>query len=102
MIKKRQRNGDEPMNVGFNQNVEYRGEVYHVQTEDGGEKNPVVSTVVFRQGVIVASRRTGYAGRLETGRAEEAVGRIMRDQHAAVIKDLKAGLFDGGASAEDP
>lgn len=79
------------MNFGFNQNIKYGGEVYHVQTEDGGRDNPVVTTVVFKNGVTVASRRTSYSDILSFEKLDEVVREIMREQHQAVVRDLKAG-----------
>lgn len=82
------------MNLGFNQNVNYNGEVYHIQTEDGGKNNPVITTLAFKGGVIIASRRTDYSDIIKSDRLDDVVKGIMREQHTAVLKDLKAGLFD--------
>lgn len=81
------------MNFGFNHNIDYNGEVYHVQTEDGGAKNPVVTTQVFKAGVVVASVKTGYSDIIESGKFEEAVRDLMRKQHLGAVADLKAGRF---------
>ncbi len=45
------------MITGFNTDVEYEGRVFHVQTEDKGRTNPVVESLVYSGGEIVASRR---------------------------------------------
>ena len=45
---------------GFNTDFKYRGETYHVQTEDNGVGNPVVVTLLYHKGAILASRRTSY------------------------------------------
>ncbi len=36
------------MVVGFNHNFRYKGEVYHVQTEDGGLKSPNIVTLLYK------------------------------------------------------
>ncbi|MBI5644067.1 MAG: hypothetical protein HY954_11415 [Deltaproteobacteria bacterium] len=82
------------MNLGFNQNVNYNGEVYHVQTEDGGIKNPVITTLLFKGGVILASRKTGYADILRSDKLEIVINEVMREQHSSILKDLKSGLFN--------
>lgn len=82
------------MNFGHNQNINYNGEMYHVQTEDGGRNNPVITTLVFRDGIVLASRRTSYADILKSDELDKVVREVMREQHASVIKDLMAGLFD--------
>ena len=35
------------MITGFNTDVPYRGEVYHVQTEDKGTDNPMVESLIY-------------------------------------------------------
>ena len=49
------------MITGFNTDVKYRGTVYHVQTEDKGQQNPLIETLVYKKGEILASRRLPYA-----------------------------------------
>lgn len=83
------------MNFGFNQNVTYQGEVYHVQTEDGGRKSPVITTILFKGGVIVETRRTDYSDIIRSAHLEDVVADLMREQHRAVISDLRKGLFAG-------
>jgi hypothetical protein len=82
------------MNFGHNQNINYNGEMYHVQTEDGGKNNPVITTLVFKDGIVLGSRRTSYADILKSNELDKVVREVMREQHASVIKDLMAGLFD--------
>lgn len=82
------------MNFGFNHNIDYNGEVYHVQTEDGGAKNPVITTLVFKAGVVVASVKTGYSDIVNAEKCEEAVRELMREQHLAAVAGLRAGRFD--------
>lgn len=81
------------MNTGYNQNVLFRGEVYHVQTEDGGQANPVVTTLLFKGGSVLASKKVNYAEMAPTGDQSSAVKSIMAEQHAAMLRELKAGLF---------
>lgn len=85
------------MILGFNQNVYHNGTLYHVQTEDGGLNNPVITTVVFKGGTTVASRRTPYADIIRSDGLDAVVREIMREQHASIISELKAGLFSAGA-----
>lgn len=83
------------MRFGLNQNIMYKGVVYHVQTEDGGNSNPVITTHLFKDGgTIFASRRANYGDKLDSENLDEAVKEMMRSQTIAILKDLKAGLFD--------
>lgn len=82
------------MQLGFNENVVHKGVVYHIQTEDGGRKNPVITTLLFKQGSILTSRRTSYADIIKSDKLDLVVKEIMRDQHGTMLKNLKDGLFD--------
>lgn len=81
------------MITGYNQNVLFRGEVFHVQTEDGGQSNPVVTTLLFKGGTVLASKKVSYAEMDSSGDLGAAVKSMMLEQHAAMLRELKAGLF---------
>jgi hypothetical protein len=82
------------MVTGFNTDVEHGGRVYHVQTEDKGVGNPLIETLVYRGGEILAARRSTYDDLRAGGFDEAAVARRIEEQHNAVIADVKAGHFD--------
>lgn len=81
------------MITGFNSDVKYRGLVYHVQTEDKGKVNPLIETLIYRGGEILASRRLPYAELNDGPEAEEAISRLMEEQHNAMILEVKRGGF---------
>lgn len=81
------------MNTGYNQNVLFKGEVYHVQTEDGGLSKPVVTTLLFKGGTVVSSKRVNYSDIIKSEKLEAVVRSIMAEQHAAMIRELKEGIF---------
>lgn len=81
------------MNTGYNQNVLFRGEVYHIQTEDGGFSNPNVTTLLFKGGTVLASKKVSYADIIKADKLEMVVKSIMAEQHAAMLRELKEGLF---------
>ncbi|WP_305043129.1 hypothetical protein [Geoalkalibacter sp.] len=82
------------MVVGFNHNVRHQGELYHVQTEDGGLKNPHILTLLYRGGTIVASRKTSYADITKSEQLEKVVEDLMKEQHKEMLRRLKEGAFD--------
>ncbi len=84
------------MQLGINQNIPHKGELYHIQTEDGGEKNPVITTLLFKGGTILASKKTNYADILKSEKLVTAVRELMDEQHASLIKALEEGQFDKG------
>jgi len=83
------------MQIGFNHNFKYKDIVCHVQTEDGGVSNPVITTHLFKDGgTIFATSRASYAGLVNDPECEDKVRSLMREQTTALLKDLKLGKFD--------
>lgn len=85
------------MVVGFNHNVMYRGEVFHVQTEDSGIANPHIVTLIYREGTIIAARKTSYADIIKVDNLERVVEELMKEQHKGMLRRLKNGEFDARA-----
>jgi len=82
------------MVVGFNHNFRYRGEVYHVQTEDGGLKSPHIITLLYKGGTILASKKTSYADITKVDNLDQVVEDLMKEQHREMLRRLKAGELD--------
>jgi len=81
---------------GFNTNITYKNTKYHIQTEDGGVKNPVIVTFLYSEGEIIASKKTSYAHLTGEADYRERVKKFMSDQHRSVIKNLLAGEYSEG------
>ncbi len=84
---------------GFNHNIRYRGVLYHIQTEDSGIENPVVTTLLYRGGTILSSKRTSYSDIVNSDKMEEVVREIMKEQHKLMLFDLKNGVFEKAEKA---
>src|SRR6266545_949474 len=82
------------MVVGFNHNVMYKGEVFHIQTEDSGLANPHIITLLYRGGTILGSKKTSYADIIKMENLEQVVEELMKEQHKEMLRSLKAGHFD--------
>ena len=76
---------------GFNHNIKFRGKVYHVQTEDGGQDNPQVVTIVFLGGVILDSVSFPYDDLVGRPEWHAALRDRMKAQHLEEIRRLMAG-----------
>lgn len=76
--------------LGYNHNVRYGGQIFHVQTEDSGPGNPHIFTHLFFEGSILASKRCQY----EPSASEEDVRGMMQGQHKAILKELKQATYD--------
>jgi hypothetical protein len=82
------------MITGFNTDVKYHGVVYHVQTEDKGTANPLIETLIYKGGEILASRRLPYGDLIKDRSDEAAITKLMEDQHKGMIMEVKRGKFD--------
>lgn len=81
--------------LGYNNNIPYKGNVYHVQTEDSGSKRPHVITHLFADGGrIVSTAKTSYADIVEVEDLSERVRALMREQHKKMVIALRDGEFD--------
>ncbi len=82
------------MVVGFNHNFRYKGEVYHIQTEDSGVRSPNIVTLLYHGGTILASKKTSYADIAKVDNLDQIVEELMKEQHKEMLRRLKAGEFD--------
>jgi len=82
------------MLVGYNHNIGYKGEVFHVQTEDSGINTPHIITLLYRGGNILASKKTSYADIVKMGNLSQVVEELMKEQHKDMLRRLKNGEFD--------
>ena len=82
------------MVVGFNHNFRYKGEVYHIQTEDSGVRSPNIVTLLYQGGTILASKKTSYADIAKVDNLDQVVEELMKEQHKEMLRSLKAGEFD--------
>ncbi len=85
------------MVLGFNHNLRYKGEVFHVQTEDSGVANPHIITLLYRGGVIISSKKTSYSDILKMDNLEVVIEELMKEQHKEMMRRLKLGDFDDKA-----
>ena len=83
------------MITGFNTDVKHKNRVFHIQTEDKGESNPYVESLVYVGGEILATKRTSYAEVIKEGRDDHAVQDLMEQQHRTMIAAIQRGRFDG-------
>ena len=83
------------MLIGYNTNAPYKGEIYHVQTEDSGLKSPVIITLLYLKGTILASKKTSYSDLVSSPDYKEKVRELMKEQHKAMLRELIAGKHTG-------
>jgi hypothetical protein len=82
------------MITGFNTDIDFEGQVFHVQTEDKGIDNPVIETLVYTGGQILCARKNSYSELIISGTCEEQpVQRRMETQHREMIRDIRDGTL---------
>ena len=82
------------MLTGYNTDFKFQGKIYHVQTEDGGVNSPYITSLLYFQGAILASRKTSYSDILKADCLDEVVRELMMEQHKQMIRDLMQGKLD--------
>jgi hypothetical protein len=82
------------MITGFNTDVRFDGRIYHVQTEDRGHENPVLESLVYIGGTVVAKKSTPYSEQLSGGATEEMIASLLKRQHQVIIAAIKAGRIE--------
>ncbi|MCZ6569907.1 MAG: hypothetical protein O7B23_07100 [Deltaproteobacteria bacterium] len=85
---------DKVMVGGFNTNIRYCGRTFHVQTEDQGELNPQIVTLLYEGGAIISVSKRSYEDVLSRKDLESVVRTLMEDQHRSVVQNLKSGALD--------
>jgi len=79
---------------GYNHNIVYKGVAFHIQTEDSGVRNPLITTLLYRGGSIIASKKTDYSDIIMAEMLEKVVEDLMKEQHKDMLRRLKSGEFD--------
>ncbi len=83
------------MITGFNTDVQHGSQIYHVQTEDRGTKdNPVLESLVYINGAIIAKKLTPYADKVKAGVSDAAIASLLKRQHQVIIAAIKAGRVE--------
>lgn len=81
--------------TGFNTDVSFNGKTYHVQTEDKGTETPLILTLVYDRGTILAAKRTPYDDLLLNGGLDEkALGARLQRQHKLICAAIMAGRLE--------
>jgi hypothetical protein len=73
---------------GFNSSVTHSGIEYHVQTEDLGEKNPCILTLVYLGGAIVSREKVSYPEVLGKQASPAQIKTFMEEQHQRILQHV--------------
>lgn len=95
------------MITGYNTDVQHGGVTYHVQTEDKGLNTPIILSLVYSGGAILASKRSPYDDLIAAGFDQNALIERLQRQHKLICAAINAGrigdlkrMSDRGATGE--
>jgi hypothetical protein len=80
--------------TGFNTDIEHDGVVYHVQTEDKGLESPIILSLVYVGGTILASKRSPYEDLIASGFSDEVLAERLKRQHRLICAAINSGRID--------
>ncbi len=82
--------------IGFNNNIRAKDQVFHIQTEDSGLNAPHIITHLFADGGrVVKSYKRNYAAAIDREADIAAyVRQLMKAQHLEMVLALRNGQFD--------
>jgi hypothetical protein len=80
--------------TGYNTDVEYDGVVYHVQTEDKGLQTPIILSLVYIGGAILASKRAPYDDLVARGFDQQILVERLQRQHKLICAAVHAGRIE--------
>ena len=82
------------MITGFNTDVEYEGVTYHIQTEDKGMETPLILSLVYNRGTILASKRSPYDDLLSSNFDEKILAARLQKQHKLICAAVSSGRLE--------
>jgi hypothetical protein len=80
--------------TGFNTDIEHDGVIYHVQTEDKGLDTPIILSLVYAGGTILASKRSPYEDLIAEGFTDEALAERLKRQHKLICAAIHSGRIN--------
>ncbi len=80
--------------TGFNTDIEFQGVTYHVQTEDKGVDTPLILSLVYDRGTILASKRSPYDDLVSEGFNEKVLTDRLHKQHQLMCAAVRAGRIE--------
>jgi len=80
--------------TGYNTDVEFGGVTYHIQTEDKGLDTPIILSLVYDRGTILAAKRDPYDDLIEKGFDEKLLAERLTKQHKIICAAIKKGRIE--------
>lgn len=86
------------MLIGYNNDVQYRGKTFHIQTEDRGAPSLQIETQIFHAGAILDTRIVSYQElhdkHSDRDTRNKSIKSLMQTTHRELYKNLFSGAYD--------
>jgi hypothetical protein len=82
------------MLTGHNTEIRHEEVAFHVQTEDKGRANPLIVSLIYVGGRVLAAKRTSYAALVANGFPEKDIAELMDRQHRTMLAAIRRGRFN--------
>ncbi|MFT4703064.1 MAG: hypothetical protein ACI81R_000752 [Bradymonadia bacterium] len=86
------------MQMGFNNDVDYKTLTLHIQTEDHGMRSKKITSQVFYSGAILESKTMSYADDIDaiegTAAQEERIRHLMKALHKKFYQRIHQATYD--------
>jgi len=79
---------------GVNEDIKYKGIVFHIQTEDMGKETALMVSTIFYKGRVVIRDEIDYSNMLSEEVTKEKLGNIMKELHKKMKTELLKGCYD--------
>lgn len=79
---------------GINSAINYKGQSFHIQTQDQGLKSKYIESLIYKSGKLLSSRKTPYTSLLGSPNLKKEIERLMKNQHKAIIDEISDGKLD--------
>jgi hypothetical protein len=80
--------------TGFNTDIEHNGTIYQVQTEDKGLRSPIILSLIYVGGEILASKRSPYDDLVGEGFNAQVLAERLQRQHKLICAAISAGRIN--------
>lgn len=93
------------MLIGYNNDVQYRGKTFHIQTEDRGEPALQIETQIFHAGAILDTRIVSYEEIFNNAENKSVRNRniktLMQTTHRELYRNLLSGEYNEFVGLEE-
>ncbi len=80
--------------AGYNTNLEHKGSLFHVQTQDLGSPSNCIETTIYKSGRALTSRKTFYTSIIGQPDNKEKIFMLLKDQHERICQEIQGGKLD--------